>query len=185
MTETTEHLVSFLKGYFSKCRDYDRTQSKAIVKYEHFSDEPFRDLAGESYWAVREQVRQYQRINNVSGVTWEELFYRGSRVRVPSVQDQLISIPGDKEILIASFPKILNWWVKVTEGMDLWKSIGNEYKPICLEEILSSATLAEWAEVYIWNKDELNLGLCWGIPEHVAYTDYPESNSMWFSATPR
>lgn len=156
----------------------------------------------EAYWAVRETIQKYQQDNRISGIVWKEIAYRGKSVRVPEVHDQLVSVPGDKQILVASTPAILDWWAEVTEGMELWKTVDDDI-PIILEEILLSAPLTEWAEVHLWDHPETNiicletgerwvearlelkLNLCWGIPENVAYVGHSESGSEWFDATPR
>ena len=204
MAETTEQLVSFLKNYLDKCIAYDVSWSKALRQgcYEYLGNKEGKVPGGDSYCKVREEVWQYQRDHNVSGIVWEEIFYRGESVRIPHVHDQLISIPGDKEVLIAARPEILDWWATATKGMELWKlSKSEEHEPIHLEEILASTPSAEWAKVYFCDSPlnvanmkkrqicskvifELKLELCWGIPENVIYIgSYPKSGSQWFSAT--
>lgn len=114
MSYTTEQLISYLEEYESKCMDYQKQliqqRDKQLGKHQRRNEEVF-DYFGkqtvkttESYWEVREQVQQYQRDYNVSGVAWEEVFYRGMSIRVPRVHDQLICMPGDKNVLIAATP---------------------------------------------------------------------------------
>lgn len=212
-----EDLSIYLASYLRKCMDFERTKGQhrksdyyGVIENGLFKNqqEAFAKITTESldsteaYWEVREAIHHYQRANAVSGIVWNEIAYRGKTVRVPRLHDQLVSVPGDKEILIAATSAILNWWAEVTEGMDLWKSTGNDQSvPITLEQILPAALLAEWAEISLWDSPisvvdeegekwvearlDLNLQLCWGIPDNVAYSGYPESGSEWFYATPR
>lgn len=213
-----QDLKAYLKSYIEKCMDFERTKEKhyppdfyGVIENGLFKDQrqALAKIAAESldsteaYWSVREKVHQYQRDNGISGVVWKEITYRGQSVRVPSVDWQLVFVPGDKEILIAATPEILNWWAQVTEGMDLWRSVppDDEWETIQLEQILVSAPMCEWAEVCLWDHPEttivsaetgerwveptleLNLQLCWGISENDPYTMFPESE--WFHATRR
>ncbi len=219
---TAEDLSGYLCTYMDKCMEYEKTRTKnhspdfyGVTEKGLFKnqEEAFRKMLAESldvteaYWFVREKIQEFQREKGISGIVWREVSYRGKTVRVPSVHDQLVSIPGDKEILIVATPDILSWWAEVTEGMNLWMSVPSDDErdekcvPINLEEILVSAPLAEWAEVHLWEYPEtnivnvetnerwteptfeLNLELAWGIPENVPYAGHPESGSAWFSAT--
>lgn len=134
----------------------------------------------EGYWQLREQIHNYQHEHQISGLIAEERTYQGKTIKAFSVHEQLISILGDKEVLRKQTPKVIEWWVEVTQGMELWHSPTfnreDDYR-VSLEEILPLAPLVEWAEISVSNglRTEIDLKLCWGEPD-----PYPESK--WFCA---
>ena len=136
----------------------------------------------ESYWQLREQIHTYQLEHQVSGLVCDEWTYQGKTIEAFSVHDQLIAIPGDKQVLIQQTPGLIKWWVEVTQGMNLWHQPTSDSKDdycVNYEEIAPLAPLAQWATVSVCDAMifEINMWLCWG-------EDASSPESKLFSAMP-
>jgi len=103
----------------------------------------------EGYWDIREQVHQYQMKYGVSGVIWKEWIYQGKTIRCPQLHDQMIAIPGDKEVLLVSSEAVFMWWTEVTQGLELWKSLNDGDELATLSELMEIKKRSEWIETYI------------------------------------
>lgn len=87
-------------------------QSKPIVPEDHPPEiaEMIREVASDpeatkaiaqclNYFAFRDQIRAYQQENNVSGVAWETVCWKGNTFRFPNHKDQLELMPQDIKTL--------------------------------------------------------------------------------------
>jgi len=192
MTYDTEELVSIVEA---ACAQSIKIQSACSPLKgpgtEHPDWEEILELntknslsALEGYWQLREQIHCYQRQHKISGLVSRAWTYQGCKISVFSVHDQLISVPGDKRILIHQTPDVIHWWMQVTQGMDLWHSCSSDEQEHCQvleDEIFPLAPLAEWAEISIWHGSypQINLWLCWGNPQPY----HPESH-LFYATNP-
>ncbi len=122
----------------------------------------------------REQIHQYQREHNVSGLTWHECRFKGEAIRFPEIHPQLTATKDDKVALMSAKAAVLNFWRSQISSMKLWRA-GHTPERLTLTQVQDSIDRAEWAEVSA-TRTELYLGLCWGNPkECYCGWAYPES----------
>ncbi|HEY9888846.1 MAG TPA: hypothetical protein V6D02_10625, partial [Candidatus Obscuribacterales bacterium] len=121
-----------------------------------------------------EQIHQYQREHNVSGLVWHTCRFQGRSHQFPELHPQLIAIPQDKVALTAAKAGVIDFWRSSCGALRLWQP-GPPPQP------LAPATLNEWIEAAEWaevdaTRSELYLRLCWGDPK-VCHYDWarPES----------
>lgn len=120
-----------------------------------------------AYQDFRRQIHEYQREYHVSGIIWRVCTFNGKSIRFPELHNQLISIPGDKEILMAAKESILLFWAEMTEKMQFWLS-AHRLRPISPESLTELIQESQWAEIDA-AQTELYLGLCWGNPQEYQY----------------
>lgn len=127
-----------------------------------------------AYRDFRSQIHEYQQQQGVSGIIWRTCSFNQQTITYPEIHNQLIPIPGDKEILIAARTKILDFWDQVTPKMNLWlvnskmDSNGRHHQQITLSYLQKLIKQTEWAEIDA-ARTEIYLGLCWGDPEEYRY----------------
>jgi hypothetical protein len=135
-----------------------------------------------AYREFREQIHQYQREHQVSGLIWRTCRFQGVTVRFPELHNQVIAIAPDKLTLQSAKAEVVNFWRQVTRDLQFWL-IGSEQQPISPELVETFIQEAEWAEVDATLTD-LYLGLCWGKPEERHYQwALPESGCRRIVAT--
>lgn len=135
-----------------------------------------------AYREFREQIHQYQREHQVSGLIWRTCRFHGVTVRFPELHNQLIAIAPDKLTLQSAKTEVVNFWRQVTRDLQYWL-IGAEQQQISVELVETFIQEAEWAEVDATLTD-LYLGLCWGKPEERHYQwALPESGCRRIVAT--
>ncbi len=135
-----------------------------------------------AYRDFRSQIHQYQQEYQVSGIIWRKSSFQGVTVSFPQVHNQLIPIPGDKEILMKAKLEILSFWRLATKNLNLWL-MGDIAQEITLETLEKIEEKAEWAEIEA-AKTEIYLGLCWGNPQEYQYKwAYPLSGCDRIIAT--
>lgn len=128
MTYTTSELISILDTAIKRSVEIQCACSPLRLPGEDHADwetifefnAKNSQTALESYWQQREQIHAYQLEHQVSGLVSDEWTYQGKTIQAFSVHDQLIAIPGDKQVLIQQTPQLIKWWVEVTQGMNLW-----------------------------------------------------------------
>ncbi|MGV2827521.1 hypothetical protein [Myxosarcina sp. GI1(2024)] len=127
-----------------------------------------------AYQDFRRQIHEYQQQHRVSAITWRSCSFKERTVRYPETHNQLIPIPGDKEILIRAKNSILNFWQEVTVGMNFWlvnapgSSSKNRHQKITADYVRKLTQQTEWAEIDA-TRTEIYLGLCWGDPAEYRY----------------
>ncbi|BAQ64177.1 hypothetical protein [Geminocystis sp. NIES-3709] len=186
MSYTTDELIKFLELELRATWGGKRIIFNAEEKLDNPVVAKAVDLEKMSRVFVfrdfRQQIHEYQRQYNVSGVIWRKVNFQGKSFSCPEIYNQLIPIEGDKEILINAKSSILNFWKEVTQGMKFYLSsdrnsaITEDY----LEELYHKA---EWAELD-GGTEEIYLGLCWGNPKEYIYQwANPESGCYRIIAT--
>ena len=120
-----------------------------------------------AYQDFRQQIHEYQRQNQVSGIVWRDCQFQGQTLTFPEVHHQLITVTGDKDILIKAKDWVIRFWWDQTIEMRFWYS-ANHYRPINSSSLTEFIEEAEWAELDATQQD-LFLGLCWGKPEEYQY----------------
>jgi hypothetical protein len=181
MTYTTQQLIEILdreleatwKGKRIVLSSLERINNPVVAKALNME----RVSKVFAYQDFRRQIHQYQKNNQVSGIIWRTSTFKGKTVSYPEIHNQLIPIPGDKEILMAAKVSILSFWEEVSEGMNFWlvgapgsKTVnsGDRHKPISPEYVAKLVKQAEWAEIDA-AQTEVYLGLCWGDPLEYRY----------------
>jgi hypothetical protein len=120
-----------------------------------------------AYRDFRKQIHEYQKQHQVSGLVWRSIIYNGKSLRFPEIHNQLISIPGDKAILVAAKASVLNFWRESISNMKFWLA-GNNPQQTDLAYVEKLAHDSEWAEIDL-ALTEIHLGLCWGHPQEYRY----------------
>ncbi|MGD1904515.1 MAG: hypothetical protein ACFB0C_00815 [Leptolyngbyaceae cyanobacterium] len=115
----------------------------------------------------RDQIHQYQRDHQVSGLIWHTCRFGGRSMRFPEVHPQLTTIPADKQCLIAAKSDVIDFWRSVSPGLRLWRP-GVPPEPLERSQVEDLIVEAEWAEVDA-TRSELYLTLCWGEPKDCHY----------------
>ena len=129
-----------------------------------------------AYRDFRSQVHEYQQTHRVSGIIWRNSTFKERSVTYPEIHNQLIPIPGDKEILIEFKPKILEFWYEVTTEMNFWlvntpgqgSNSRHPHQKISFNYLQKLTQQTEWAEIDA-ARTEIYLGLCWGSPQEYRY----------------
>lgn len=119
----------------------------------------------DGYWDIKEQVHEYQKEHNVSGIFWKEWTYQGKTINCPTLHDQLIAIPGDKNILSDNSESVWKWWICVTRSLELWQSLNNADTLTNMSEIIAVKNRAEWIETFIvsgLSRWEIYISFNWG-----------------------
>ncbi len=120
-----------------------------------------------AYQEFRQQIHEYQRENQVSGLITRSCTYQGASIDFPELHNQLVPVEGDKEKLMAAKAKIIRYWRQHTQEMNYWL-VAHRRRRInedSLEELIEQC---EWAEIDA-ARTELYLGLCWGNPQDYQY----------------
>ena len=121
-----------------------------------------------AYQDFRDQIHNYQRQHQVSGIIWRSCTFGGRILCFPELHSQMIAVPGDREILMAAKESVLDFWNQATQGMNFWLAGDRARQKTTLDSIEPLVQKAEWAEVDA-AKTELYLRLCWGDPKECHY----------------
>ena len=120
-----------------------------------------------AYQDFRAEIHEYQRQHQVSGIIYRHCTFGDRTLQFPELHNQLIAVPGDKEILIEAKASVLAFWHRATPSMNLWWA-NDGYQSIVPELVDRMARQSEWAEVDA-AQAELYLRLCWGNPKECHY----------------
>ncbi|AFY39494.1 hypothetical protein Lepto7376_3268 [[Leptolyngbya] sp. PCC 7376] len=122
-----------------------------------------------------QQIHNYQLEQQVSGIIWRDLKVGEYELKLPEIHHQLIAIDSDKTVLQNAKETVMQFWWKITAGLNFWELKNHETHPLTAEKIRLAGQLAEWAEIDI-GRDEVYLALCWGNPKECHYRwAYPDS----------
>lgn len=170
MTYTTEQLLQILEQEMQASWQGKRV----LLSLDDRINDPVLSLALGSkmskvyaYREFREQIHQYQRQHQVSGLIWRTCHFQGNSIRYPELHNQLIAIAPDTETLKATKTQVLQFWRENTQNFRFWL-IGQERQTISQEFFEQLAQEAEWAELDATQTD-LCIGLCWGNPQECHY----------------
>ena len=178
MTYTTDELIKILdrelkenwKGKRVVLSSAERINDPVVAKALNM-DQVNKVFA---YRDFRSQIHEYQQQHGVSGIIWRNCTFNQESITYPEIHNQLVSIPGDKEILVAAKAKILYFWHHLTEQMNFWlvnhrkDPQGNHHQPISADYLSKLINQTEWAEIDA-ARTEIYLGLCWGDPQESQY----------------
>ncbi len=198
MTYTTQELIEILdrelqanwKGERVVLSSAERINDPVVAKLLDM-DRVSKVFA---YQDFRRQIHQYQQQHRVSGIIWRNCTFQDHTIRYPEVYNQLIAIDSDKAILMESKALVIDFWQRVTVGMNFWLANAPGSKDRLMSEVqrgrstytkpetdnqslhqLSSReyvnqaiSQAEWAEIDA-TRTEIYLGLCWGDPSEYRY----------------
>ena len=171
MSYTTEELIKFLELELRATWGGKRLIFNAEEKLDNPVVAKAIDLDKMSRVFVfrdfRQQIHEYQRQHQVSGIVWRSVTFQDQSLSFPEVYNQLIAIDGDKEILMSAKSKVLDFWYQVTEGMKYYLS-SDRNSPITPSLLKQFSEEAQWAELDA-GKEEVYLGLCWGNPKEYIY----------------
>jgi hypothetical protein len=120
-----------------------------------------------AYPDFRAQVHKYQRRHRVSGLIQRQCVFDGRVLQFPELYNQLVTVPSDKEKLMAAKGRVITFWQQAIQGKTLWLA-GCKTRRIMASDVERLIQQAEWAELDV-ARDELYLGLCWGNPEECHY----------------
>lgn len=187
MTYTTQELIAILdRELAAACRGERIILSSAkrlgnpVIAKALDLDQVGKVFA---YQDFRRQIHDYQRERGVSGVVWRACHFRGQTVQVPEVHNQLLPIPGDKEILIGAKEALVNFWQANSADLKQW-FLAHRPRPLSAETWRTVTQEGEWAELEA-TQTELFLRLCWGDPQEASFPRaWPESGCYRLVAAP-
>ncbi len=73
-----------------------------------------------AYQDFRNQIHQYQKQHQVSGIIWRNCYFNEQNICFPEIYNQLIPIEEDKQVLMQAKDSVINFWQEVTAGMKFW-----------------------------------------------------------------
>jgi hypothetical protein len=180
MTYTTEELIEILdrelqanwKGKRILLSSSERINDPVVAKALNME----RVSKVFAYREFRAQIHEYQQKNQVSGIIWRNCTFQDRTVPCPEIHNQLIPVPGDKEILIQAKASLLDFWQEVTEGMNFWlvnapgrnHQHSDRHVKITSDYLQKLIQQTEWVEIDA-ARTEVYLGLCWGDPQEYRY----------------
>ncbi len=177
MAYTTEELLSFLD---QELRAAWRGERVVLSSTERLNPVVAKAIGTEKLSKVfavqdfRDQIHQYQREHNVSGLVWHTCHFGGRSHQFPELHPHLIPIPADKATLVAAKVGVIEFWRSAIAGLQLWQS-GPPPRPVALATVERWIAETEWAEVDA-TRTELYLHLCWGNPK-VCHYDWAKPES--------
>jgi hypothetical protein len=177
MSYTTEELLDFLD---QELRAAWRGERVVLSSTQRLNPVVAKAIGTEKLSKVfavqdfRDQIHQYQREHQVSGLVWHTCRFRERSLQFPELHPQLIAIPEDKATLIAAKEPVINFWRSSIEGLRLWQP-GPPPLPLELATVEQWIAETEWAEVDA-TRSELYLRLCWGDPK-VCHYDWAKPDS--------
>lgn len=166
MSYTTEELLDFLDQELRAAWRGERVVMSSTQRLDPVIAKALGSAKLSKVFAVqdfRDQIHQYQREHNVSGLVWHTCRFRGRSLRLPELHQQLIAIPADKAALVAAKMEVIDFWRSSIEGLRLWRS-GSPPRPLERNRVEQWIGETEWAEVDA-TRSELYLSLCWGDPK--------------------
>lgn len=188
---STEELIKILADERRACMNGERLNLTASVSGNPLLDQFIKPDGIQKFSAYRDfkaAVHRYQQQHQVSGIIWRQLTVKGTTLRYPAVDDQLIALPSDLETIKAAKASILAFWWQVTGEMDIYLSInlGRDYCQIQRNEVEAIARKTEWANLSQHGNSnclEIILQLGWGRPEEASYRwGLPRSGSEYIHA---
>ncbi|MGD1860501.1 MAG: hypothetical protein ACFB0E_11090 [Leptolyngbyaceae cyanobacterium] len=122
----------------------------------------------------RDQIHQYQREHNVSGLVGHTCRFQGRSHQFPELHPQLIATEADKAALQTAKAGVIEFWRTSIQNLRLWRS-GAPPLPLEMATVERWIAEAEWAEVDA-TRSELYLRLCWGDPK-ICHYDWARPDS--------
>ena len=188
---TTEELIQILAAERQACLKGERLKLAIAVSGNPVIDQFIRTDGLQKFSAYQDfkaAIHDYQKEYQVSGIVWREVTVKGKTLRYPEVDAQLIALSSDLEILKSAKNSLMEFWYKVTEGMDLYLSFNNskQYQQIRKTDVERIAQRTEWSS--LWKSENSNfleiiLQLGWGKPEEACYKrGRPGSGSEYIHA---
>ncbi|MEA5514576.1 hypothetical protein [Nodularia sp. UHCC 0506] len=183
---TSEELIQILADERQACLKGKRLKLEVTVSGNPVIDQFIQTDGLQKFTAYQDfkaAIHDYQRENQVSGIVWREMTVKGKTLRYPEVDTELIALSTDLELIKAHKNTILEFWDKVTAGMDLYLSFNNskQHQKILKTDVERIAQITEWASLWKWenaNFLEMILQLGWGKPEEARYKrGRPQSGS--------
>ncbi|HAX88849.1 MAG TPA: hypothetical protein DCY91_21955 [Cyanobacteria bacterium UBA11370] len=188
---STEELIKILADERRACMNGERLNLAASASGNPLIDQFLKPDGIQKFSAYRDfkaAVHRYQQDHQVSGIIWRQVTIKGTTLRYPAVDEQLIALSSDLEILKTAKASILTFWWQVTNGMDLYLSIniGRDYRQILTNDVGAIASRTEWANLFQHGNStflEIILQLGWGKPEEASYKrGWPTSGSEYIHA---
>ena len=187
----TDDLIEILAAERQACLKGERLKLEVTVSGNPVIDQFIRTDGLQKFTAYQEfkaAIHDYQREYQVSGIVLREVSVKNKTLRYPEVHPQLIAVPRDLEILQEAKKSILEFWDRVSPGMDLYLSFnsGKQYQKINQVDVDRIILRTEWATLYGFEKSdflEIILQLGWGKPEEACYQrGFPASGSEYIHA---
>ncbi|MEH2244988.1 hypothetical protein [Nostoc sp.] len=188
---TTHELIQILADERQACLKGKRLKLEITVSGNPVIDQFLKNDGLQQFTAYQDfktAIHDYQRENQVSGIIWREVTVKGKNLNYPEVDTELIALNSDLEILKAAKNSIVEFWYKVSMGMDLYLSFNNskQYQQIVTSDVERIVQRTEWASLCKWENSsflEMILQLGWGKPEEAYYKrGRPRSGSEYIHA---
>ncbi|MEB3216119.1 MAG: hypothetical protein VKN72_07775 [Nostocales cyanobacterium 94392] len=183
---TTEELIQILTDERQACLTGKRLKLEVKISGNPVIDQFIQTEGLQKFTAYQDfkaAIHEYQKEHQVSGIVWQQICIKGETLHYPEVDGQLIALQNDLKIIASAKNSILEFWYKVTVGMEFYLSVSNgkQYQKINLEDIKRIEQRTQWASLCKWEKSnflEIILQLGWGKPEEACYKrGFPASGS--------
>ncbi|NEU84079.1 hypothetical protein [Nostoc sp. UIC 10630] len=167
---------------------------ETVLRFDMFQKRA-QDTASQRQAIWTEQVNQ-----GISGIEWYTVEYGGVNVELPRLCEELMLVPGDKEILMQSKSVALDFLAHWNMVFKLWRydrETESRWFLCRWSQFYTEYMNREWVEV--WAEDEvyqillpdgtfqdkpmfaINACCCWGNPLAIHRTTaYSDSGSSWF-----
>lgn len=175
---STEDLIEILATEREACLRGDRLNLNASPFIGNAAVDRWLDPSPMQKFAAFQdfckQVHNYQRDRDVSGIVWCELTAGGRSLQFPRIHDRLVALDRDLPVLHDAKLSVLNFWLEVTEGMDLYLGLngGKTYESLERQAVTAIERRAEWADMWMSEGQrflQIVLQLGWGAPSEAAY----------------
>jgi hypothetical protein len=120
-----------------------------------------------AYQDFREEIHEYQRKYQVSGLIWRQCHFHGESIQFPEIHNQLTAVAGDKEKLMSFKQEIFSFWQRHTHHLNYWL-VAHHHRLLGWESLLELWEQGEWAALDN-TQAELFLSICWGNPTEYQY----------------
>jgi hypothetical protein len=188
---TTQELIQILADERQACLKGKRLKLEITLSGNPVIDQFIRTDGLQQFTAYQDfktAIHNYQKENQVSGIIWREVTVKGKNLHYPEIDSELIALTSDLEILKAAKNSIVEFWYKVTVGMELYLSFNNskQHQQIVISDVERIVQRTEWASLCKWENSsflEMILQLGWGKPEEAYYKrGRPRSGSEYIHA---
>ena len=181
---STQNLIQILAREREACMRGERLHLNAQLSGNPLIDKFVAVEGVQNFTAYKEfqsTIHRYQREYGVSGLIWQTITVRGQTLHYPAIHDQLIAVSADLEQLEQAKPQVLDFWNKVTLGMDVFISDSRDYRLVTRDDVTEIASRTQWATICKWENAaflEVLLQLGWGQPTEASYQrSLPHSGS--------
>jgi hypothetical protein len=189
---TTQELARILAQERAACLRGDRLNLTTTTTRINPVVDPFVNVEGiqkfRAFCDFRDEIHEYQRQYEVSGLIWRTFTAQGQSIHYPEVDEHLIALPQDLKLLATYKESVLTFWQQVSQEMAVYQQMGKHvpHHPVNFRQIEYQAQRSEWAYLHKLEYPgalEITVQLGWGNPKEALYQKYwPDSGCCFIHA---